>query len=144
MPPFQHAFENLEPEAKDGIVDELLNQGATVFSEVAKNQWGSYCIQHSMSPFRALFPRNGANIPAVLEHGSEKHRRMTLDHLLEGLLEFSTNEQGSKSVTKALKEGGKETLDRVVKRMCEPAKGCVFGFLIDRGSSHLRLAHVVQ
>lgn len=48
---------------------------------------------------------------------------MTLDHLLEGLLEFATHEQGSKSVTKALKEGGKETLDRVVKRMCEPAKG---------------------
>ncbi|KAJ3571547.1 hypothetical protein NP233_g3684 [Leucocoprinus birnbaumii] len=109
----QHAFENLEPEAKDGIVDELLNQGAVVFSEVAKNQWGSYCIQH------------------ILEHGSEKHRRMTLDHLLEGLLEFSTNEQGAKSVTKALKEGGKETLDRVVKRMCEPAKGARRAMIVD-------------
>ena len=31
---------------------------------------------------------------------------MTLDHLLDGLLEFATNEQGSKSLTKALKEGG--------------------------------------
>ena len=30
---------------------------------------------------------------------------MTLDHLLDGLLEFATNEQGSKSLTKALKEG---------------------------------------
>ena len=59
----------------------------------------------------------------VLEHGSEKHRRMTLDHLLDGLLEFATNEQGSKSLTKALKEGGMETLDKVVRRMCEPAKG---------------------
>jgi pumilio RNA-binding family len=48
---------------------------------------------------------------------------MTLDHLLCGLLELATNEQGSKSVTKALKEGGIETLDRVVRRMCEPAKG---------------------
>jgi len=48
---------------------------------------------------------------------------MTLDHLLDGLLEFSTNEQGAKSVTKALKEGGVETLDKVVRRMCEPAKG---------------------
>lgn len=45
----QHAFENLEPEAKDGIVDELLNQGAAVFGEVVKNQWGSYCVQHSTS-----------------------------------------------------------------------------------------------
>jgi ABC-type proline/glycine betaine transport system ATPase subunit len=50
---------------------------------------------------------------------------MALEHLLSGLLEFATNEQGSKSVVKALKEGGKETLDRVVQRMCEPAKGYV-------------------
>ncbi|KAF8825378.1 hypothetical protein HHX47_DHR7000677 [Lentinula edodes] len=100
----QHAFENLEDSAKDGIIDELLNQGLSVFSEVAKNQWGSYCVQH------------------ILEHGSDMHRQLTLDHLIAGLLEYSTNEQGYKSITKALKEGGKETLDRVVKRMCEPAK----------------------
>ncbi|PFH49040.1 hypothetical protein AMATHDRAFT_86688 [Amanita thiersii Skay4041] len=109
----QHAFENLEAEAKDGIVDELLNQGTSVFGEVAKSQWGSYCIQH------------------ILEHGSEKHRQQTLDHLLEGLLEFATNEQGSKSITKALKEGGKETLDRVIKRMCEPAKGARRAMIVD-------------
>jgi len=45
----------LEPEAKDGIVDELLNQGTAVFSEVAKNQWGSYCIQHSPLFFVMFF-----------------------------------------------------------------------------------------
>ena len=54
---------------------------------------------------------------------------MTVDHLIDGLLEFATHEQGSKSVTKALKDkeghGCKDTLDRVVKRMCEPAKGYV-------------------
>ena len=61
----------------------------------------------------------------VLEHGSEKHRKLTLDHLVDGLLEFATNEQGSKSITKALKEGGKGTLDNIIKRMCEPAKGYV-------------------
>jgi hypothetical protein len=44
---FQHAFENLEADAKDGIVDELLNHGPAVFADVAKNQWGAYCIQHS-------------------------------------------------------------------------------------------------
>lgn len=77
------------------------------------------CV-HSMSSYRSA-----PDTPLVLEHGSEKHRRMALDHLLEGLLEFATNEQGSKSVAKALKEGGKETLDRIVKRMCEPAKGYV-------------------
>ncbi|KAJ4477458.1 pumilio-family RNA binding repeat protein [Lentinula aciculospora] len=100
----QHAFENLEDSAKDGIIEELLNQGPSVFSEVAKNQWGSYCVQH------------------ILEHGSDNHRQLTLDHLIAGLLEYSTNEQGYKSITKALKEDCKETLDRVVKRMCEPAK----------------------
>lgn len=47
---------------------------------------------------------------------------MALDHLLSGLLDYATNEQGVKSVTKALKEGGKETLDKIIKRMCEPAK----------------------
>ncbi|KAF8971874.1 armadillo-type protein [Flammula alnicola] len=109
----QHAFENLEADAKDGIVDELLNQGFAIFSEVAKSQWGSYCIQH------------------ILEHGSEMHQRMTLDHLLDGLLEFSTNEQGAKSVTKALKEGGVETLDKVVRRMCEPAKGARRAMIVD-------------
>ncbi|KAJ7757312.1 hypothetical protein B0H14DRAFT_3511897 [Mycena olivaceomarginata] len=43
--------------AKDGIVDELLGQGAAVLTEVAKSQRGSYCIQH------------------ILEHRSEKHRQ---------------------------------------------------------------------
>ncbi|KDR85900.1 hypothetical protein GALMADRAFT_52680 [Galerina marginata CBS 339.88] len=109
----QHAFENLEAEAKDGIVDELLNHGFPIFCEVAKSQWGSYCIQH------------------ILEHGSDKHRKMTLDHLLDGLLEFATNEQGAKSVTKALKEGGVDTLDKVVRRMCEPAKGARRAMIVD-------------
>ncbi|KAJ7874856.1 hypothetical protein B0H13DRAFT_2279884 [Mycena leptocephala] len=33
----QHAFENVEESAKDGIVDELLGQVGTVFGEVAKS-----------------------------------------------------------------------------------------------------------
>ncbi|SJL18207.1 uncharacterized protein ARMOST_21785 [Armillaria ostoyae] len=109
----QHAFENLEDSAKDGIVDELLNQGPSVFSEVAKSQWGSYCIQY------------------ILEHRSDKHRQLTLDHLITDLLEYATNEQGYKSVTKALKEGGQDTLDKVVKRMCEPAKSAHRAMIVD-------------
>ncbi|KAI0095171.1 armadillo-type protein [Irpex rosettiformis] len=109
----QHAFENLEESAKDGIVDELLNQGSNVFGEVAKSQWGSYCIQH------------------ILEHGSLQHRNMALEHLVSGLLEYATNEQGAKSVTKALKEGGKDTLDRIITRMCEPAKGGRRAMIVD-------------
>lgn len=122
----QHAFENLEESAKDGIVDELLNQGSAVFGEVAKSQWGSYCIQHSAyreylrNANRRQTEHGGC---AVLEHGSPEHRNMTLDHLVSGLLEYATNEQGAKSVTKALKEGGNDTLDRIIARMCEPAKG---------------------
>ncbi|KAG6904278.1 hypothetical protein DXG01_011203, partial [Tephrocybe rancida] len=98
----QHSLENFEAEAKDGIVDELINNGPAVFAEVAKNQWGSYCVQH------------------ILEHGSEAHRAQTLQHLLDGLLDFATSEQGAKSVTKV---GGKATLDRIVERMCEAANG---------------------
>lgn len=61
----------------------------------------------------------------VLEHGSATHRQMALEHLVAGLLDFATNEQGTKSITKALKEGGKETLDRIIARMCEQSKGYV-------------------
>lgn len=86
--------------------------GPTAFSTVSSD---SLVVRIAISDRRSFTP--------VLEHGSETHRIMTLDHLLESLVEFSTNEQGSKSVTKALKEGGKDTLDKVVKRMCEPAKG---------------------
>lgn len=58
----------------------------------------------------------------MLEHGTAQHRELALGHLLAGLLEYATNEQGSKSVSKALKEGGKDTVNKIVKRMCEPAK----------------------
>ena len=68
---------------------------------------------------------NQAYLLPVLEHGSMRHCQQTVDHLMEGLLEYATHEQASKSVTKALKEGGKEVVDKVVKRMCEPAKGYV-------------------
>jgi pumilio RNA-binding family len=121
----QHAFENLEESAKDDIIDELLNRGPVIFAEVTKSQWGSYCIQHSRSlpPFLLIVADQGGAV--VLEHGSQKHRQMTLDHLTAGLLEYATNEQGAKSVNKALKEGGKEVVDRFVRRMAECIKGYV-------------------
>ncbi|KAJ7077461.1 hypothetical protein C8R44DRAFT_102662 [Mycena epipterygia] len=109
----QHAFEILEESAKDGIVDEFLGQGGVIFGEVAKSQRDSYCVQH------------------ILAHGSAKHRQMVPEHLLAGLLEYATNEQGSKSVVKALKEGGKDTLDR----MCEPAKGAWCAMIVDLARS---------
>ncbi len=117
----------MEEAAKDGIVDELLNHGSVVFGEVAKSQWGSYCIQHSESFLCCVCLVLNGHIE-VLEHGSAKHRNLALEHLISGLLEYATSEQGAKSVTKALKEGGKDTLDRIIKRMCEPAKGYVTRF----------------
>jgi hypothetical protein len=48
---------------------------------------------------------------------------MALEHLLLGLLEFATNEQDSQNALTTLREGRKEMIDRVVQRMCEPAKG---------------------
>ena len=48
---------------------------------------------------------------------------MCLDHLMNDLLDFATNEQGFKSVMRAFKEAGPDTLERMIKRMCEPAKG---------------------
>ena len=70
-------------------------------------------------------PRLCLRVHIVLEHGSAAHQGMALDHLVEGLLDFATNEQGTKSITKALKEGGKETLDKIITRMCEQSKGYV-------------------
>lgn len=57
---------------------------------------------------------------------------MCLDHLITDLLDYATNEQGFKSVIKAFKETGPETLARIVKRMCEPAKGSVMPDLLER------------
>lgn len=54
---------------------------------------------------------------------------MTLDLLLAGILDFAANDQGAKSINKALKEGGKETLNKMIRRMCEPSKGHVESLL---------------
>ncbi|KAJ7703824.1 armadillo-type protein [Mycena metata] len=88
----QNAFENPEESAEDVI-------GVALFVEFAKNQWGSYCIQHAR----------------VGEARSEKHRQMALERPLTGLLD--------KSTLTTFQKGGKETLDRVVQLICEPAKG---------------------
>lgn len=87
-----------------------------------------------------LFTSKVTNPPPVLEHGSAAHRQMALEHLVAGLLDFATHEQGTKSITKALKEGGKETLDRIIARMCEQSKG----YALDRQCRrHFRHLHIV-
>ncbi|KIY44335.1 ARM repeat-containing protein [Fistulina hepatica ATCC 64428] len=114
----QHAFENLEYEAKDNIVNELLNRGEHVFSDIVRNQWGAYCVQH------------------ILEHGATSHRALALDHLIDNLLDCASDEHGLKSVLKALRLGAgfdmpPSILQRIVKRLTEPARGARRPIIVD-------------
>ena len=70
----------------------------------------------------------GAWRVTVLEHGSEKYRQVIVDHLINGLLDYATHEQGYKSVTKALEHGAKDMFDRVVNKICEVGKVYTSGF----------------
>jgi pumilio RNA-binding family len=56
---------------------------------------------------------------------------MVLDHIISDLLDYATNEQSFKSVTKAIKEGGQDLTNRFVKRMAEPAKGGRRAMIVD-------------
>jgi pumilio RNA-binding family len=56
---------------------------------------------------------------------------MVMDLIIEDLLDYATNEQASKSVNKALKEGEQDITDRFVKRMAEPAKGARRAMIVD-------------
>ncbi|KAJ7925684.1 hypothetical protein B0H13DRAFT_2314274 [Mycena leptocephala] len=80
----QHAFENLEESAKDGIVDELLGQVGAVFSEVAKSQWGSYCIQHILEHVGESPPDSTGSPPhwPAQESGKEMLERV-VQHMCE-------------------------------------------------------------
>ncbi|KAK0442199.1 hypothetical protein EV421DRAFT_1662822, partial [Armillaria borealis] len=111
----------LKPSVQDGIVDELLNQGSSVFREVAKSQLGTYCNQHILALLMWV-----TDTPSRLS--------LTLDHLISDLLEYATNKEGYKSVLKALEEGGKDALDNVdmvVNRMCELAKSARCAMVVD-------------
>ncbi|EJD54605.1 ARM repeat-containing protein [Auricularia subglabra TFB-10046 SS5] len=105
----QHVFENIEDDAQEEIIGELMAS----FSEVVKNQWGSFCVQH------------------LLEHGSPRHRDLALNCILDNFLEYATHEQGIKSIQKALKEGGPEALDKICTRLGESQKGGRRAILVD-------------
>ncbi|KAJ7797060.1 hypothetical protein B0H14DRAFT_3549301 [Mycena olivaceomarginata] len=96
-------IENPEESAKDGIVDELLGQCGAVFGEVAMRQWGSYCIQHTRV---GEAPPDGARAPP------------------RGSARVCDERAG-------VKEGGKDTLDRVGQRMCESAKGACRAMIVN-------------
>ncbi|KAJ7715672.1 hypothetical protein B0H16DRAFT_1741728 [Mycena metata] len=132
-----NAFENPEERAEDVIVDELLDRASRYSSSLRRASGAptaSSTVRSSISSAKTPIP---IIIDTVIEYGSEKYRQMALEHPLTGLLEFAMNEQGSKTVVKALKEGGKETLDRVVQYMCEPANGARRAIIVDLAASAL-------
>ncbi|KAJ7858266.1 hypothetical protein B0H14DRAFT_3447397 [Mycena olivaceomarginata] len=113
------------------IVDELLGQDTAVFSEVESDASSTVCSSISSTAIPILIA-----IDAALEHGSEKHRTRAPAHQPPRVRDHRA---GHKSVLKALK-GGKETPERVVQRISEPAKGYValppFFLLHTNSSSH--------
>jgi hypothetical protein len=96
---------------------------ASMFSQTSQRTSGGRIASSIVSVLSSAPSMKFTNPLPVLEHGSATHRQMALEHLVAGLLDFATHEQGTKSITKALKEGGKETLDRIIARMCEQSKG---------------------
>ena len=95
----------------------------SMFSRTLQRTSGGHIASSIVRCFNILVLLKFVDPLPVLEHGSTTHRQMALEHLVAGLLDFATHEQGTKSITKALKEGGKDTLDRVIARMCEQSKG---------------------
>ena len=113
------SFFTLRPKSR---MESSVNQGFAVFSEVARPRASGilYCIHYS--EFISESYLYDSPYCFIVKFWSEKHSRMTsIDHLLDGLLEFrvATNEQGAKPLTtgKALNEGGLDALDKVMRRI---------------------------
>ncbi|KAG9086257.1 hypothetical protein FS749_003771 [Ceratobasidium sp. UAMH 11750] len=96
----QHAFENLEESDKADCVREVLESIGTL----AVDQWGSWVVQH------------------LLENGTEEDRAEAVGALVEHLSTLSTDPQGVKAIEKAIKSGGPQAVEKVVRRLSEPAK----------------------
>ncbi|KZO96365.1 ARM repeat-containing protein [Calocera viscosa TUFC12733] len=94
----QHVFENLSEELKRPCVEEVLDN----LSMCAKNQWGSWVVQH------------------IVEHGSPEAKARSVSILTREILGLATDQQGVKSLDKALKQGDPMVLDGFVRKMAEP------------------------
>ncbi|KAJ7893000.1 hypothetical protein B0H13DRAFT_2339835 [Mycena leptocephala] len=64
-------------EAKDGLVDELLGQGGSVFGDVARSQWGSYSIRrkHLFADILAYATDEQGSKLVLRESGQDKYSR---------------------------------------------------------------------
>ncbi|KAG8793438.1 hypothetical protein FRC12_002734 [Ceratobasidium sp. 428] len=96
----QHAFENLDEADKSDCVREVLASIGTL----AIDQWGSWVVQH------------------LLENGTENDRAEAVDALVEHISPLSADPQGIKAIEKAIKSGGPQAVDKIVRRLSEPAK----------------------
>ena len=61
------------------------------------------------------------NDSLVLEHGIEGDKSRAVQLLLDSLPQYGIDPQAIKSIEKALKCGGPEVFEKIVKRLCEPA-----------------------
>ncbi|KZT62612.1 ARM repeat-containing protein [Calocera cornea HHB12733] len=93
-----HVFENLSEDLKRPCVDEVLDN----LTMCAKNQWGSWVVQH------------------IVEHGSPEAKARSVSILTREILALATDQQGVKSLDKALKQGDPMVLDGFVRKMAEP------------------------
>jgi hypothetical protein len=107
------------------IVDELLDRAWRYSSSLLRASGVPSTSSTVRSSISSVIIPILIIIDTVFEHRSEKRRQIALEHLITGLLELVTNEQGSQSTLTTLQKGGKETLDRVVLRICKLAKGYV-------------------
>ncbi|KAB5587896.1 Meiotic coiled-coil protein 2 [Ceratobasidium theobromae] len=96
----QHAFENLEHSDKGDCVREVLDS----IDRLATDQWGSWVVQH------------------LLEHGTEVDRAEAVKALVEHISTLAADPQGIKVIEKAIKSGGHSAVERVARRLSEPAK----------------------
>ncbi|KAG8838695.1 hypothetical protein FRB91_002426 [Serendipita sp. 411] len=95
----QTIFENMDDtDDKLIIVDEIL----TNLSEVVKNQWGAFVIQH------------------IIEHGDAAVSHRTSLSLICDLAVYGVHDIAVKSILKILKEKDPITLDATITKMCEP------------------------
>jgi hypothetical protein len=78
-----------------------VNEVITRIDEVAKGQFGNWCIQH------------------ICEHGNPYDSRKAIDAILAKAPQYSMDQYASKVVEKLLKIGGDEFLEKWLKVVCQ-------------------------
>lgn len=61
----------------------------------------------------------------MLENGTENDRTQAVNALVDNIPSLSTDAQGVKAIEKAIKSGGPQAVEQVVRRLSAPAKRLV-------------------